>query len=112
VRFVALSSQAGLGGLAHELDESISLPNANDRLLRGRSLLKAAERPALIRRLIANESGITAVEYGVLACVIALVIVSFASSGMSLTALYRSVGLLAGALIGEDPEQIPVDPRY
>jgi Flp pilus assembly pilin Flp len=74
--------------------------------------LKAAARPALIRRLFADESGITAVEYGVLACVMALVIVSFASSGMSLTALSRSVGLLAGVLIGEEPEQTPVDPRY
>jgi Flp pilus assembly pilin Flp len=73
----------------------------------GEVLLKAAAPSALVRRFVADESGITAVEYGVLACVMALVVVSFASTGMSLTTLYRTVGLLAGALISESPEEYP-----
>jgi pilus assembly protein Flp/PilA len=69
-------------------------------------LVKAA-RLALVRRFFSDEAGMTAVEYGVLACVMALVVVSFASSGMSLGGLDERIGFLADVLTSPDGETVP-----
>jgi Flp pilus assembly pilin Flp len=50
-----------------------------------------------IRRFLTNESGANVVEYAVLSCIISVVVVSFAGSGMSLTgALQKIANLLGG----------------
>jgi len=67
-------------------------------------------RAASIRRFIADESGLTAVEFGVLSCVMAMVVVSFASSGLSFVGLFRRIALLAGVLVGD--EEAPVRPDH
>ena len=78
-------------------------------VLRERSLLTGS-RAARIKRFIADESGLTAVEFGVLSCVMAMVVVSFASSGLSFVGLFRRIGLLAGVLVSE--EDAPVRPDH
>jgi Flp pilus assembly pilin Flp len=73
--------------------------------------LTETARPALIRRFFADERGITSVEYGVLACVMALVIVSFAASGMSVGGVFRRIRVLAHALTAPDGDiiEVPID---
>ncbi len=64
---------------------------------------------APVRRFLADENGLTAVEFGVLTCVMAMVVVSFASSGLSLGGLFRRIALLPGVLVrDEDDASVPV----
>jgi len=53
-----------------------------------------------IGRFRANESGANVVEYAVLSCIISVVVVSFAGSGLSLTDALNKIAHLFGA----DPE--------
>ncbi len=64
-------------------------------------------RAAPFRRFIADESGLTAVEFGVLSCVMAMVVVSFASSGLSLGGLFRRLARLPGVLVGDEEISTP-----
>ncbi len=47
-------------------------------------------------RFLANESGANVVEYAVLSCIISVVVVSFAGSGLSLTAAFERIAQLLG----------------
>jgi Flp pilus assembly pilin Flp len=49
-----------------------------------------------IGRFLANESGANVVEYAVLSCIISVVVVSFAGSGLSLTAAFEKITHLLG----------------
>lgn len=52
-----------------------------------------AKRPSLIRRWAADESGATAIEYGLIAALIAVVIVSAVSTvGTNLKTTFNKVG--------------------
>jgi Flp pilus assembly pilin Flp len=49
-----------------------------------------------IRRFLTDESGANVVEYAVLSCIISVVVVSFAGSGLSLTDAFEKVAHLLG----------------
>jgi Flp pilus assembly pilin Flp len=49
-----------------------------------------------IGRFLVNESGANVVEYAVLSCIISVVVVSFAGSGLSLTGALEKIAQLLG----------------
>ncbi len=49
-----------------------------------------------IGRFLANESGANVVEYAVLSCIISVVVVSFAGSGLSLAGAFEKIAHLLG----------------
>jgi Flp pilus assembly pilin Flp len=53
-----------------------------------------------------DERGGTAIEYGVLACVLAVVVVAFAASGMSLKGAVLRISVLLSGTAHETSEQI------
>jgi Flp pilus assembly pilin Flp len=56
--------------------------------------------PKSIARYLADERGTNVVEYAVLSCVAAVVVASFAASGMSLAGAFERMGLLIGLATG------------
>jgi hypothetical protein len=72
--------------------------------------LNNAAHQTLLQRLCVDQGGGTAVEYGLLSCIMALVLLSFAASGMSpgdfLHRLSRLPQVLTGA--GSETVQTPV----
>jgi Flp pilus assembly pilin Flp len=62
-----------------------------------------------LQRLKADERGATVVEYALLACVMGMVVVSIAASGLSVASALKSVGQLIGG--GEPAVTTPVDSR-
>jgi Flp pilus assembly pilin Flp len=68
--------------------------------------LKRAARRPLLERLHADEAGITSVEYGLLSCIAALVLLAFTASGMSPTDFVKRVGALSEVLAGEDSAEV------
>lgn len=65
-----------------------------------------SQRPARVgqRCSLANEEGATSIEFGVLACVTALVVVAFVGSGLSPGSIYRNIGAVYGLAVGGDEE--------
>lgn len=57
-------------------------------------------RQALISRFRANESGATAIEYGLIAAIMAVVVISIAATGGALQAIYDSVYAIVTAMGG------------
>ena len=57
-----------------------------------------------LSRLWSNESGATVVEHAILACAVALVIVTFVGSGLSPRVMVRSAAYIADALLTGDDE--------
>jgi Flp pilus assembly pilin Flp len=55
--------------------------------------------PKPIARFLSDESGTNVVEYAVLSCVMAVVVASFAASGMSLASAVERMGVLIGGLV-------------
>jgi len=53
-----------------------------------------------IRRLKSDERGATAIEYGLIAGIIAVCIIGISATGGSLTALYNKLSVIIGALAG------------
>jgi Flp pilus assembly pilin Flp len=53
---------------------------------------------ALVRRCWASESGATAIEYGLIVGIISTVVMSIASTGGAVEALYNTMAQIAGAL--------------
>jgi Flp pilus assembly pilin Flp len=62
--------------------------------------------PKLIARFLADENGTNVVEYAVLSCVMAVVVASFAASGMSLASAVERIGLLIEGVVSGN---IPID---
>ena len=57
-------------------------------------------RQALISRFWANESGATAIEYGLIAAIMAVVVISIAATGGALQAIYDNVYSIVAAMGG------------
>ena len=57
-------------------------------------------RKVLISRLLADESGATAIEYGLIAAIMTVVVISIASTGGALGAIYNSVYNIVVAMGG------------
>ena len=55
---------------------------------------------ALIKRFLAEESGATAIEYCLVAGIMAIAVVAIASTGGALGAVYQKVNQIALALAG------------
>jgi Flp pilus assembly pilin Flp len=70
--------------------------------------LRKTTHAALIGRFIADERGATAIDYGVLTCVVALVVVAFAGSGLSFGTILQRVGILAEVLVGDVEVSVPL----
>lgn len=87
-------------------------PASIEQLCEGGLSLKSAARQTLLGRLYADESGISAIEYGLLSCIVAVVLVTFAASGMSPGDFFRRLGHVAEVLTGNtsDSVETPVDP--
>ena len=58
---------------------------------------------ALIRRLLADESGATAIEYGLIAGMMTVVVVAIAATGGTLDGIYNKLAAIIVALGGEAP---------
>jgi len=54
---------------------------------------------AWIRRFLANERGATAIEYGIICGMIAVIIVAIAATGGALDLLYDKMAAIAVALV-------------
>ena len=54
----------------------------------------------MIKRFLADESGATAIEYGLIVGIMALVVFGIAATGGALTAVYDKVSLIIGAMVG------------
>jgi Flp pilus assembly pilin Flp len=57
---------------------------------------------ALIRRFWANESGTTAIEYGLIVGIMSLALVAIAATGGALDGMYERVRLIIAAIGGGD----------
>ena len=56
---------------------------------------------SLISRFVRNESGVTAIEYGLIAALISVVcIVAMTAAGQSLLAVYNAIGAALAAALG------------
>jgi len=53
---------------------------------------------AVIRGFLADESGATAIEYGIIVGIMAIVVFGIAASGGALTAVYEKVSLIIAAI--------------
>jgi pilus assembly protein Flp/PilA len=60
-------------------------------------------KQALIRRLLADESGATAIEYGLIAGMMTVVVISIAATGGALDGIYDKLAAIVIALGGEVP---------
>jgi pilus assembly protein Flp/PilA len=56
---------------------------------------------ALIRRFWTNESGATAIEYGLIVGIMSMVVVSIAATGGALDGMYERIGLIVAAIGGD-----------
>ena len=59
---------------------------------------------ALIRRLLADESGATAIEYGLIAGMMTVVVISIAATGGALDGIYDRLAEIVRALGGQVDE--------
>lgn len=57
-------------------------------------------RRVVLTRFLSDQSGATAIEYGLIAAMIAVVIISIAGTGGAVEALYETLGLATDALAG------------
>ena len=55
----------------------------------------------MIERLLADESGATAIEYGLIVGIMALVVLGIAATGGALDAVYTKVSLIVAAMAGD-----------
>jgi Flp pilus assembly pilin Flp len=56
--------------------------------------------PVRFRHFLQDEAGATAIEYALVGGIMMLVVVSIASTGGALTAIYDEISLIVGALGG------------
>ena len=55
----------------------------------------------MIKRFLADESGATAIEYGLIVGIMAVVVLGIAATGGALTAIYEKVSLIIAAMAGD-----------
>ena len=55
---------------------------------------------ALIKRFLADESGATAIEYGIIVGIMAVVVFGIAATGGALDAVYAKISLIVAAIAG------------
>lgn len=68
--------------------------------------MKDAARQTLLGRLCADEGGISVIEYGLLSCIMAVVLLTFAASGMSPRDFVQRLAALPEALTGAEGESV------
>jgi pilus assembly protein Flp/PilA len=55
---------------------------------------------SVLRRFVVDERGATAIEYGLICAMIAVVVIGISATGGALTGLYNKLAVIATALIG------------
>ena len=65
-------------------------------------------RSGPLRRFLADESGVTVIDYAMLICCIALVVVTLAGSGVSPTNTLARIGFLGASLADEEGGKVAI----